>query len=261
MDFRIDRWPGDGPTVVLLHAGVCDRRSWDGVARELEELDVVAYDRRGFGETPPPEEEFNHLTDLLTVLDEVAPGKAVTLVGSSMGGGLALDAALAHPDRVERLVLIAPAISGAPEPPDSAYDEATRAIGAAMDDAEHDDDLETLNRLEVRLWLDGPSAPEGRVQGDARDLALDMNRVALENDTGFEGESGVDAFGRLGEIRSSATVTWGDLDVPLAIDRTKHVAASLPNVVRTHVFENTAHLPYLERPADVADVVRTAVRS
>jgi pimeloyl-ACP methyl ester carboxylesterase len=49
-----ERWPGSGPTVVMLHAGMTDRRSWQAVTAGLDgRATVVAYDRRSFGETAP----------------------------------------------------------------------------------------------------------------------------------------------------------------------------------------------------------------
>jgi pimeloyl-ACP methyl ester carboxylesterase len=61
-----ERWPGGAPTVVLLHEGVADRRGWAEVAGLLApELTVVAYDRRGYGQTPPSTGPFSHLDDLL----------------------------------------------------------------------------------------------------------------------------------------------------------------------------------------------------
>jgi hypothetical protein len=48
--------------------------------------------------------------------------------------------------------------------------------------AEESGDLATLNKLEIRLWLDGPSSPEGRVGGAGRELALAMNAIALAGD-------------------------------------------------------------------------------
>src|SRR5580658_345858 len=113
-----DRWrpppSSGGPAVVFLHAGVCDRRSWAPVCELLAaDAALVAYDRRGFGETTTDDEGFSHLDDLLSVVEAlgVAP---VWLVGNSMGGGLAIDATIAHPSVVAGLVLIAPAVSGYP---------------------------------------------------------------------------------------------------------------------------------------------------
>jgi pimeloyl-ACP methyl ester carboxylesterase len=92
-----ERWSGTGPVVVFLHAGVTDRRSWNQVASELTpSVRPTTYDRRGFGQTPVSGTAFSHVADLLAVLDAVADGPA-WLVGSSMGGGLALDAPWSPP--------------------------------------------------------------------------------------------------------------------------------------------------------------------
>ncbi|HET8953242.1 MAG TPA: alpha/beta fold hydrolase, partial [Solirubrobacteraceae bacterium] len=127
-----DRWSGQGPPIVFLHAGVCDRRSWREVGERLGR-DAVAYDRRGCGETPPAQAPFRHVDDLLAVLDVVSPDAPAWLVGSSMGGGVALDAALEAPARVAGLVLLAPAISGDPEPDDETVIAATNGLAEAID--------------------------------------------------------------------------------------------------------------------------------
>ena len=95
---------GFGLPVVFLHAGVCDRRMW---AEQMQELamqgyHVVAYDRRGFGETDSEDVPFNHVVDLEAVLDRLGLNGAV-LVGNSLGGGIAIDFALEHSDRVAAL--------------------------------------------------------------------------------------------------------------------------------------------------------------
>ena len=70
-----ERWPGDGQTVVLLHEGIADRRGWAEVARLLApELTVVAYDRRGYGQTPASTGPFSHLDDLLAVIGHASGG-------------------------------------------------------------------------------------------------------------------------------------------------------------------------------------------
>jgi pimeloyl-ACP methyl ester carboxylesterase len=253
---------GDGAPVVLLHAGVADRRGWRGVAARLAGAGhaVVAYDRRGFGDTPPGTAPFRHLDDLLAVLDAAGPGAGPAwLVGNSMGGALALDAALEASGRVAGLVLIAPAVSGAPEPGDDELDPATAAVAAELEAAEAAGDAEALNRVEVRLWLDGPSAPEGRVGGEARALALAMNAAALAHGLPEgAGESGADAWGRLEELRLPVTVAWGDLDVPVVVERSRAIAARVPGA-RAVALRGRAHLPALEDPAEVAGVVLDAI--
>lgn len=258
-----ERWAGGpaSPAIVLLHAGVADRRSWREVAEQLAALGghVVAYDRRGFGETPARSPEFRHVDDLLAVLDETTDDPA-WLVGSSQGGLLALDLALSHPERVAGLVLLAPAVSGAPEPEDDDLDPATRRLSDAIDDAYEAGRLDELNRLEVALWLDGPAAVEGRVGGAARTLALDMNAIALRSDVPEDaGTSGLDAWSRLDELRVPATLAWGDLDLPIIMDRCRELAERLPAVRETRVLHGTAHLPYLEQPQAVAQLIGEAV--
>lgn len=251
-----ERWPGGGQTVVLLHEGVADRRGWAEVAGLLApELTVVAYDRRGYGQTPPSTEPFSHLDDLLAVLDHAGTGP-VWLAGASAGGGLALDAALAAPGRVAGLVVMGTAVSGAPEPE---LDAATRRLDLLLDKAYAARDAGEINRLETWLWLDGPGQSEGRVGGAARELALEMNAVIIGNgQTEAEGAAGVDAWHRLAEITVPVTVACGDLDVPFIVDRCRQLAGRLP-AARHFVLDGMAHQPYLESASTVAQLIRSAV--
>ena len=254
-----ERWAGagDGQPVVLLHAGVADRRSWYAVAEALQPATgVVAYDMRGYGETSGVTYGFSHLDDLNAVLDQVASGP-VWLVGSSMGGALAIDAALASPERVAGLVLLAPAVSGAPEP--SVFDPDTDRLVRLWEAAQTSGEIDEINRVEMWLWLDGPSAPEGRVSGPARELALAMNAIALKNEIPEEsGKSGIAAWSRLEEIAVPVTVACGTLDLPFIMARSKELVDWLPHS-RFEVFEGMAHLPYLEQPSVVADLIRSSI--
>jgi pimeloyl-ACP methyl ester carboxylesterase len=256
-----DRWSGAGPTIALLHAGVCDRRCWREVGEGLGAAgqDVVAYDRRGFGDVAPGGEPFRHVDDLLAVLDAVSPDAPAWVVGSSMGGAVALDAALEAPERVAGLVLLAPAISGDPGPDEEAYNAATNGLGGAIDAAWTAGEQEECNRLEVRLWLDGPAGPEGRVSGPPRELALDMNRIVIANgDLDADGSSGLDAASRVHEIAIPAIIACGELDVPIKLRRSAELADALANATYRSL-PGRAHLPYLEAPDEIAALIMAEV--
>ena len=194
-----EHWAGTGPTLVLLHAGVADRRAWAETAERLAgAYAVVAYDRRGFGESPLSQDPFTHVEDLRAVLDAVG-ANPVWLVGSSQGGKVALDATLAYPERVAGLVLLAPAISGAPD--EGEADPETERLDGLMEAADAAGDLDEVNRLEAWLWLDGPAGPEGRVGGPARELLLAMNAIALRSEAesaAGAGNSEIDAWSPTG---------------------------------------------------------------
>jgi pimeloyl-ACP methyl ester carboxylesterase len=143
-------------------------------------------------------------------------------------------------------------VSGAPEPE---LDAATKRLEPLLDEAYSARDAGEINRLETWLWLDGPSAPEGRVGGEARALALDMNAIILRNAAREdEGSSDVDAWHRLDEVQIPVTLACGELDVPFLIARSRELAGRLPSA-RYHQLPGMAHQPYLEDPGQVAGLV------
>jgi pimeloyl-ACP methyl ester carboxylesterase len=243
---------GSGTPIVFLHANVCDRRMWraqlDGFGASHK---AVAYDRRGFGETRAEPEDFSALTDLLAVLDAMIGGEPTILVGCSLGGRIALDAALRHPSWVRALVLIAPNVSGAPEP---VHPPAIAELMVRTKEAEASGDLDRANAIKARLILDGALAAEGRVEGTARDLFLAMNGIALRA-APFGSEVDIPPlFHRLAEVAVPTLVIWGDLDFPHVQERSRHVAATVPDAEGREM-TGVAHLPSLERPAEVTALI------
>jgi pimeloyl-ACP methyl ester carboxylesterase len=256
----VRRGAGGTPSVVFLHSGISDSRSWDEVLDRLSpEMDVVAYDRRGFGTTIYKPEPHDQLVDLLAVLDTLEPGPVV-LVGNSRGGQIALDFVLTHPERVSALVLVAPAVSGAPAVAEADVDPVEAAIWSDLEAADAAGALDALNLGEIRLWLDGPHAPEGRVEGARRQLALDMNRIALHAPSaGHEPAPPVEAWSRLAELRLPVLVVVGDLDLRHIQARCRHLAAEIHDA-QLQVMEDAAHLPGLEQPAAFAELLWTFLR-
>jgi pimeloyl-ACP methyl ester carboxylesterase len=246
--------PGGRP-VVFLHTGISDRRSWDGVLDLLgPNLDGAAYDRRGFGTTSYRAEQHDQVEDLLAVLTALEMDQVV-LVGNSRGGQIALDAALAHPGRVSALVLIAPAVSGAPAVDPSMVDPTEAAIWETLAAAEAAGALDALNLGEIRLWVDGPHAPEGRVDGPLRTLALEMNRLALHADSPGHEPEPPEAWSRLAEVACPTLVVVGDLDLQHMQARGRWLASQIPGAV-LEVMEGAAHLPAYEQPAAFAALLR-----
>src|SRR5262245_33217315 len=102
---------GRGPALLLLHGLGCDHHTWDPVLPWLSRrFTVIAPDLFGHGQSDKPRGDYsvagyaNIVRDLLAVLGI----ERVTVVGHSLGGGVAMQFAYQYPERTERLVLLAP---------------------------------------------------------------------------------------------------------------------------------------------------------
>lgn len=103
---------GGGDAVVFLPAGMLDSRQWDEqFALASRTHRAVRLDFRGSGKTPAASEPFLAYEDVAEVLRELGIQQAI-VVGNSLGGRVAIDLAIAHPELVASLLLVAPGISG-----------------------------------------------------------------------------------------------------------------------------------------------------
>jgi 3-oxoadipate enol-lactonase len=98
---------GEGPPVLFFHFGLGDWRVFEPELDALaDQFRCIAYDRRFFGRTEAPDEPYGPVDEAIGPLDALEVERAA-LVGLSGGGGLALDIAYAHPERVTALVHMA----------------------------------------------------------------------------------------------------------------------------------------------------------
>lgn len=230
---------GEGPVLVLLHEGVGDARMWDPVLDELtRSCRAIRYDVRGFGRSPAATEEFTLLGDLTAVLGQFDVARA-HVVGCSMGGGTALEFALAEPDRVRSLVLLCPGIGGYPYPDRPDLDAACDALAAAGDD-------EGIARLLLGVW---GAAGEDPLVTELMHSAM----RAWEGEEQFERE-GEPTFDRLHDVRVPTVIMVGDRDDPGLIASNEEAARRIPGCELIRM-PGADHYPTVREPKLVAATI------
>jgi pimeloyl-ACP methyl ester carboxylesterase len=241
---------GDGPALLLLHAGIADRRMWDDVLPSLAgHFRVVRFDFRGYGETPLPDGRFVYAADAAALLDALDIERA-NVIGVSMGGHVALDLALARQSKVDRLVLVGSGIDG------WEHDAALVAAWKEEEDALERGDLDDTAWVNVRTWLDGPMRGEHEVDPTLRRRVFEMQRLALDHENpkaegGWLTES---RHERLGDVRAPTLVLVGELDQPGFGKIARFLADRIPGA-RFEELPGVAHLPPMEDPDGFARTV------
>lgn len=245
---------GDRP-VVLLHAGVADRRMWDPIWPGLTaEHDAVRLDLRGFGESVArPRDALSPVDDVLDTLAELDVEQC-HLVGASFGAGVAVEATLTQPGKVDSLLLSAPGGSLLAEiTPD------LRAFLEAERSALERGDLDGAVEANLTWWVDGPQRDAGDTDPTVRDMVGQMQRRAFEVTAGWddveERELDPPALDRLPEIRIPTLVVVGALDLDAVRDAARRVVDKIANA-RLIEWPDTAHLPSMERPDDFLELLR-----
>lgn len=239
---------GDLP-VVLLHAGIADRRMWDPQWPALTaDRDVVRLDLRGFGESVVrPGGALSPVDDVLDTLAELGIERC-HLVGASFGAGVAVEVALTRPELVRSLLLSAPggALIGEVTPELRAFIDAERSALAR-------DDLDAAAEANVVWWVDGPQRKVGEVDATVRDLVRRMQRRAFEVTSGWddveETELDPPALDRLAEITVPTLVLVGALDLDAIHDAARRAVDGIAGARRVD-WPDVAHLPSMERPGD-----------
>jgi pimeloyl-ACP methyl ester carboxylesterase len=235
---------GEGPLLVLVHAGIADARMWDEqftvFARSFR---VVRYDRRGFGRTGVKDggvNNYSHHEDLHGLLRALGIERAI-LVGCSQGGKTVMDFTLEHPSMTQALVLVASALGGF-----EFRGEQPRQL-AELERADARGDTERVNELELQIWVDGPHREPHEVDARLRERVREMNRIALSAAQGAGAEQPLEpaAINRLAEIRVPTLIVTGDLDTPKTLAAARVLSDEIEGA-ETVVIKGTAHLPTME---------------
>jgi pimeloyl-ACP methyl ester carboxylesterase len=239
---------GEGAPLVWIHAGIADHRMWKReFAEYAREHTVVRYDVRGLGRSTAAIAPYSDVDDLLAILDKLGIRRA-TLIGSSNGGRIAIDCAITHPDRVGRLVLVAPGVgglqpSGDPEEK-AAFQEEDHRMGPIQAAYKAGDRKTALDGMRT-FWCAAQAGP-------SLDLVTEMLRDNLDEvftDASASHSTSLDpaAATCLGSIAAPTLVLLGDRDAPgmrFIVDR---VTSGIPGAKRKGI-PGADHLVNLSRP-------------
>jgi pimeloyl-ACP methyl ester carboxylesterase len=242
---------GEGPAVVLVHEGICDSRMWD---REWQEWSpsfrLLRVDLRGFGNSPLEPGAFAQARDLIEALEAQGMERAA-LVGVSLGGRVALEVALARPELVSALVLVAPGLPG------HEWSQEMRDAWAEEEAEFEAGDLDAAVEASLRTWVDGPRRRPEDVDPQVRARVGEMQRRAYELAVGVEDEEELlvdDLAQKLGEIQVPTLVLVGEEDQPDMHAIAERLAREIPGARRATIAA-TAHVPSLERPREFDELV------
>ena len=250
---------GSGPVVLLLHGIAGSSRTWDAVVETIaEHTRVIAPDLLGHGESAKPRGDYSlgayasGVRDLLVALGE----ESATVVGHSLGGGVAMQFAYQFPERCDRMVLVSSGGLGR---------EVTPVLRAAtLPGAElvlpliaHRRVLDAARAVgRATRWLPLPARPAlaevrrgyaSLVDTEARAAFVHTARSVID-----VGGQRVDASDRLYLANELPTlVVWGARDSFIPVAHARHFADLVPTA-RVEVFERAGHFPHCDEPARFA---------
>jgi pimeloyl-ACP methyl ester carboxylesterase len=233
---------GTGRPLLLLHSGIADHRMWAEQYRGFSKhFQLVVPDFRGYGKSPPPIEPFRHYEDVYGLIRYLG-FKSVTVVGCSLGGKAAIELAIAHPEAVDQLVLVAPGLAGY-----EYQDKETLAKDAILEGLIASGTREEVADMLVDIWVVGLKRERERVSSSARSL---VRQMILDNydsvvDKYPESRPEFEMISRLEEVRVPTLVIIGDSDLPDMLGISQLIADRIAGA-RRHVIRDAAHLPNLE---------------
>lgn len=232
---------GEGTPVVFLHDGLIPSATWDGqMDAFVRHFRAIRYDRRGYGQSDPPKGPYSDVDDLHALFESLKLGRAV-LVGCSNGAKRAVDYTLAHPDRVEALVLIGPVISGLP------YSEHFQRRGMVNFRPMFQE--KSREKL-IEAWVQDPyliDARNTRAKERLREL-LTKNPGPLTAPASPDPD--LPAAGRLGEIHVPTLIVVGASDIPDVHAHAGVLEAGVKDARRV-IFPGVGHLVQMEKPEEL----------
>jgi pimeloyl-ACP methyl ester carboxylesterase len=256
------RMAGEGPAVVLIHGMINSSRHWRAVAEALaKDHTVIAPDLIGHGDSATPRGDYSigaHAAAIRDLLSAIGIRQA-TIVGHSLGGGVAMQFFWQFPERVERLVLISSGGLGPDVSPllrVAALPGASPALALAARPRVVSAIGSLANELERRgsegaVYANAIARALRPLQGEgARRAFLQTLRAVI--DVRGQRVSAVDRLYLLGPVPS--LIVWGERDRTIPIEHGRAAHAAIPHS-RFASLPRAAHFPHLEDPDGLTEVL------
>lgn len=240
---------GAGMPVLFISGTMCDHGIWSDLLPGFSGYRAIVFDNRDIGrssEATVPYDIRTMADDVLAILDHLRL-PAAHIVGHSMGGQIAQELCLAHPQRVRSLVL---ANTWAKT---DAYVRSLLGVWRAL--RRHiDDDDEFLRALVFfgngRSTLAEKSVDD-LIEGFKAAVARQMPEAFLRN---VAADMSADTLSRLGQIARPTLVVWGDEDVIFPSVYARQLLDGIPHA-RSTCIEGTGHGSHIEKPEAFLEVV------
>jgi pimeloyl-ACP methyl ester carboxylesterase len=243
---------------VFVHEAIADSRMWEPQWQTFPSAHrIVRYDMRGFGRSPIGPGTYSHGRDLAGLLDDVGLERT-SLVGGSLGGRVALEVAVAQPERIEKLVLMDPGGPG------GEWSEETQAGWEEEEAALERGDIDAAVEVNLRMWVDGPHRLPSEVDPDVRARVAEMQRRSIElqmpvYESAEEELLVPDLAERVHEVRAPTLILTGDEDRDDMQALANKLAERISGAQRTSI-PRAAHIPNLERPEEFDRLVLEFLR-
>jgi len=239
---------GSGQPLVLLHGFTLNTQMWeDQFAAFARHSRVIRYDMRGSGRSDQPTEEpFIAVDDLCALLDALGVSRTVVL-GLSRGGGVAIDFALAYPERTGALVLVDSALRGWSWSEDYSRSLDELAITAKTQGVE----------AARQRWLAHPLFLPAR---ERPELAARLAQIVASYSgwswlrTSPEREANLPTPRPLEQIRVPTLLVIGERDIGEFQAIAHHIASSIPQLTK-RVLPGVGHMANMEAPEAFNEVV------